>query len=82
MSIRKINELAESLGISNEEYYPYGWYTGKVDWRLIYKLKERKRGKLILVTSINPTPKGEGKTTTTIGLGDALSRRGKKTIIC
>ena len=82
MSIRKINELAESLGISNEEYYPYGWYTGKVDWRLIYKLKERKRGKLILVTSINPTPKGEGKTTTTIGLGDALSRLGKKTIIC
>jgi len=82
MSLKKINELAESLGISSEEYYPYGWYTGKVDWRLIYKLRERKRGKLILVTSINPTPKGEGKTTTTIGLGDALSRLGKRTIIC
>jgi len=82
MSIRRIEELAESLGIEKDEYYPYGWYIGKIDWRLINKLKDRNRGKLILVTSINPTPKGEGKTTTTIGLGDALSRLGKKTIIC
>lgn len=82
MSIKRIEELAESLGIEKDEYYPYGWYIGKIDWRLIHKLKDRNRGKLILVTSINPTPKGEGKTTTTIGLGDALSRLGKKTIIC
>ncbi|MBC7320493.1 formate--tetrahydrofolate ligase, partial [bacterium] len=69
--MKRIEELAESLGIDREEYTPYGWYIGKVDWRLIYKLKNKDRGKLILVTSINPTPKGEGKTTTTIGLGDA-----------
>ncbi|MGC8970780.1 MAG: formate--tetrahydrofolate ligase [bacterium] len=82
MSIKRIEELTESLGIKRDEYYPYGWYICKVDWKLIHKLEDRKRGKLILVTSINPTPKGEGKTTTTIGLGDALSRLGKKTIIC
>lgn len=82
MYIKRIEELAESLGISKEEYSPYSWYIGKVDWRLTYKLKDREKGKLILVTSINPTPKGEGKTTTTIGLGDAFSRLGKKVIIC
>ncbi|MCX7796726.1 MAG: formate--tetrahydrofolate ligase [bacterium] len=82
MHIKKIEELAKSLGLSKEEYSPYGWYIGKVDWRLIDNLKDRDRGKLILVTSINPTPKGEGKTTTTIGLGDAFSRLGKKVIIC
>lgn len=82
MHIKRIEELAESLGLSKEEYSPYGWHIGKVDWRLIDKLKDKNKGKLILVTSINPTPKGEGKTTTTVGLGDAFSRLGKKVIIC
>lgn len=82
MHIKRIEELTEFLGLSKDEYSPYGWYIGKVDWRLLNKLKDKDRGKLILVTSINPTPKGEGKTTTTIGLGDAFSRLGKKVIIC
>lgn len=82
MSIKRIEELAESLGITKDEYSPYGWYIGKVNWKLLYNLRDKNRGRLILVTSINPTPKGEGKTTTTIGLGDAFSRLGKKVIIC
>ncbi len=82
MHIKRVEELAESLGLSKDDYSPYGWYIGKVDWRLLNKLKNKDRGKLILVTSINPTPKGEGKTTTTIGLGDAFSRLGKRVIIC
>lgn len=82
MQIRKISEIAESIGIKEEDYYPYGWYIGKINSRLIERLKDKPMAKLILVTATNPTPKGEGKTTTTIGLGDALTRLGRKSIIC
>src|SRR5207237_5177197 len=61
---------------------PYGHYKGKVSLDYIDSLDSRKDGKLILVTAISPTPAGEGKTTTTVGLGDALNRIGKKAVIC
>jgi formate--tetrahydrofolate ligase len=80
--MKKIMEITEQLNIKEEDYFPYGWYIAKVNFRLLDKLSEKKDGKLILITAITPTPAGEGKTTTTIGLGDALSYLGKKTIIC
>ena len=73
-----ISLIAEKIGLSKEDYEPYGHYKAKVNYNLI---KEDRRSKLILVTAINPTPAGEGKTTTTIGLSDALSYLGKKTIV-
>ena len=79
---KKISSIVEALGLKDDEYSPYGHYMAKVDWRLVYQLKDRPKAKLILVTAMNPTSTGEGKTTTTIGLGDALSKLGKKTIIC
>lgn len=80
--MKKISEIAEYLNIGEENYQPYGWYIAKVNWNLLKFLQDKPDGKLILITSINPTPAGEGKTTTTIGLGDALSLLGKKTMIC
>src|SRR5579862_6366602 len=72
----------ERLGIGDEHLEPYGHYKAKLSLDYIESLSERPLGKLILVTAINPTPAGEGKTTTTVGLGDALNRIGKKAIIC
>jgi len=72
----------EKLGISEEHLEPYGHYKAKVSLKYLETLKNRKDGKLILVTAISPTPAGEGKTTTTVGLGDALNHIGKKAIIC
>jgi len=72
----------EKLGIAEEHLEPYGHYKAKVSLKYIDSLKSRKDGKLILVTAISPTPAGEGKTTTTVGLGDALNHIGKKAIIC
>jgi formate--tetrahydrofolate ligase len=72
----------ERLGIDDEHLEPYGHYKAKVSLDYIESLKDRPLAKLILVTAISPTPAGEGKTTTTVGLGDALNRIGKKTIIC
>ena len=72
----------ERLGIADEHLEPYGHYKAKLSLDYIQSLSERPLGKLILVTAINPTPAGEGKTTTTVGLGDALNRIGKKAIIC
>jgi formate--tetrahydrofolate ligase len=74
--------IAEKLGIPEEHLVPYGHYKAKVALEYVDSLKARKDGKLILVTAITPTPAGEGKTTTTVGLGDALNRIGKKAIIC
>ena len=75
-----IVEVAKKLGV--EDYLDnYGKYKGKIDYRILDKYQEKADGKLILVTAINPTPAGEGKTTTTVGLGDALSALGKKTVI-
>ena len=81
--LRKISEVAKDrLGISEDEIEAYGRYKAKVSLSCLDKLKNKKDGKLILVTAISPTPAGEGKTTTTVGLGDALNLIGKKTLIC
>jgi formate--tetrahydrofolate ligase len=72
----------EKLGIGEEHLEPYGHYKAKVSLKYLETLKGRKDGKLILVTAISPTPAGEGKTTTTVGLGDALNHIGKKAVIC
>jgi len=83
VKLRKIVELAkERLGIDADDLEPYGHYKAKVSSALIERVKSRPDGKLILVTAISPTPAGEGKTTTTIGLGDALNSIGKKAMIC
>jgi formate--tetrahydrofolate ligase len=78
----RIFKVAEKLGIPEEHLVPYGHYKAKVALDYVDSLKNRKNGKLILVTAITPTPAGEGKTTTTVGLGDALNHIGKKAIIC
>ena len=80
--MQRIAQVArEKLGISDEHLVPYGHYKAKLSLEYIDTLKDRPNGKLILVTAINPTPAGEGKTTTTVGLGDALNHLGKKAII-
>ncbi|MBL8520520.1 MAG: formate--tetrahydrofolate ligase [Betaproteobacteria bacterium] len=81
-SMKKIQEIAARIGIPEESLEPYGRYKAKVSLEFVDSLKGRKDGKLILVTAISPTPAGEGKTTTTVGLGDALNHIGKKAIIC
>ena len=78
----KIAEIANKLGIPEDALEPYGRYKAKVSLNYVDSLKTKKNGKLILVTAISPTPAGEGKTTTTVGLGDALNHIGKKAIIC
>lgn len=80
--IKPITEIAQKLAIPLTHLSQYGHYKAKLDQSLLTQLKDRPDGKLILVTAINPTPAGEGKTTTTVGLGDALNRIGKKTMIC
>ena len=81
--MRKIVDIAkERLGIHEDSLENYGRYKAKISFSYLDKLKNNKDGKLILVTAISPTPAGEGKTTTTVGLGDALNRIGKKTMIC
>lgn len=82
-TLRPIIDLAhERFGISAEHLDPYGHYKAKLSLDYVNNLAARENGKLILVTAISPTPAGEGKTTTTVGLGDALNRIGKKTIMC
>jgi len=78
----RITEVAAKLGIPEEQLEPYGHYKAKVSLDYIDTLAGRPDGKLILVTAISPTPAGEGKTTTTVGLGDALNHIGKKAVIC
>ncbi len=78
----RVNKIAEKLGIPDEHLVQYGHYKAKVSLEYVDSLKGKKDGKLILVTAISPTPAGEGKTTTTVGLGDALNHIGKKAIIC
>lgn len=81
--MRKIVDLAEErLGIDGPYVEPYGHYQAKLDLEYIHGLNNRDNGKLILVTAMSPTPPGEGKTTTTIGIADALNRIGKKTMVC
>jgi formate--tetrahydrofolate ligase len=80
--LKRAVDVARGLGIPEDALEPYGHNKAKVSLDYIDSLKSRPNGKLILVTAISPTPAGEGKTTTTVGLGDALNRIGKKTIIC
>src|ERR1041385_1361750 len=81
--MKRIAEVArERLGIAEEHLEPYGHYKAKISLKYLETLKGKKDGKLILVTAISPTPAGEGKTTTTVGLGDALNYIGKKAMIC
>ena len=81
--MQRISKVAqERLGIPEDHLEPYGHYKAKVSLEYLESLKDRKSGKLILVTAISPTPAGEGKTTTTVGLGDALNHIGKKAVIC
>jgi formate--tetrahydrofolate ligase len=79
---RPIQEIGAKRGISNEDLLPYGHDKAKVSQKFIDSVQGNKNGKLILVTAINPTPAGEGKTTTTVGLGDGLNRIGKKATVC
>jgi formate--tetrahydrofolate ligase len=81
--LTRITELAESrLGVSPDVLEPYGHYKAKVSKRLIDSLVDKPDGKLVLVSAITPTPAGEGKTTTTIGLADAMNSIGRKTMVC
>ena len=75
-----IAKVAEKLGLTDEDLIPYGRYKAKINHKLIHS--DRPDGKLILVTAISPTPAGEGKTTTSVGLADALNAMGKKTMLC
>src|SRR5690606_33546425 len=79
---KPIMEIGAKLGIPSEHLLPYGHDKAKVSAEYIRQVKSKSDGKLILVTAINPTPAGEGKTTTTVGLGDGLNRIGKKAMIC
>ena len=78
--MKPITEIAASLGLADEDVIPYGRYKAKINHRLIHKAS--KQGKMILVTAISPTPAGEGKTTTSVGLADAMNALGKKTMLC
>jgi len=79
--MRPIEEIAGKIGIQKKDFELYGNYKAKINYNMLEELKDRKDGKLILVTAINPTPAGEGKTTTTVGLGDAFGKIGKNAII-
>ncbi|MBR6232243.1 MAG: formate--tetrahydrofolate ligase [Erysipelotrichaceae bacterium] len=76
-----IFDIADKIDIPHEDLELYGNYKAKVDYRLLKKLKDKNDGKLILVTAINPTPAGEGKTTTTVGLADGLRKIGKRSVV-
>jgi formate--tetrahydrofolate ligase len=78
---KKITEIARNLEIPDDYLELYGNYKAKIDYKLLKDLKDKKDGKLILVTAITPTPAGEGKTTTTVGLADGLRRIGKKSVV-
>src|SRR5262245_41412483 len=79
---RPILEIAQNLGIAPEHLEPYGHYKAKVSLDYIKSLQDRPNGRLILVSAITPTPAGEGKTTTTVGLAEALNFIGKKAMLC
>src|ERR1700675_1287212 len=81
-TLKPIGEIAARLGIPAASIENYGHYKAKISLDYIESLKDKPDGKLILVTALSPTPAGEGKTTTTVGLGDALNKIGKKAVIC
>src|SRR6476619_2628810 len=79
---KQIQEIGAKIGIPTEHLLPYGHDKAKISAEFIKSVKGNKDGKLILVTAISPTPAGEGKTTTTVGLGDGLNRIGKRAVVC
>lgn len=79
--MKDITEIAQNLGILPSELEPYGDYKAKINDSVFDRLHEKKDGKLVLVTAVNPTPAGEGKTTVSIGLGEAMNKIGKKAIV-
>ena len=81
-TLKPIAEVAEKLGIPDEALHNYGKHIAKIDHDFIRSLEGKPEGKLVLVTAISPTPAGEGKTTTTVGLGDALNRIGQRAVMC
>ncbi len=80
--LKPIEEIARQLGIEEDDLETYGKYKAKINTRIWSRIKDNKDGKLVLVTAINPTPAGEGKSTTTVGLGQALNKLGEKACIC
>src|ERR1700704_921596 len=80
--MQRITKIAEKLGIPDDQLVPYGHYKAKISLSYVDSLAKKKDGKLVLVTAMTPTPAGEGKTTTTVGLGDALNHIGNKAVIC
>ena len=80
-TLKPISDIASELGILPDELELYGKYKAKITDSFTKRLENKKDGKLILVTAINPTPAGEGKTTTTVGLGMAMNKIGKNTVI-
>ncbi|KYK23356.1 formate--tetrahydrofolate ligase [Thermoplasmatales archaeon SG8-52-4] len=82
IKLEDIYNIAKKIDIKNEELIPCGGYKAKISLDIFKRINDNKNGKLILVTTINPTPEGEGKTTMTIGLAQALNKLGKKTILC
>ena len=81
-TLKPIQEIANKLGIPNDALIPYGHDKAKISAEFLKSIDKEKDGKLILVTAVSPTPAGEGKTTTTVGLGDAMNLIGKKTVMC
>ncbi|MDE6767241.1 MAG: formate--tetrahydrofolate ligase, partial [Eubacterium sp.] len=79
--MKKITEIAQSIGITEDELEPYGHYKAKISDDVINRLSEKEDGKLVLVTAVNPTPAGEGKTTVSIGLGQGMAKIGKNAVI-
>ncbi len=79
--MKPITQIAENLGIASEDIEPYGHYKAKLSEKLFEKLKDKPDGKLILVTAINPTPAGEGKTTVSVGLAEAMAETGRKAVL-
>ncbi len=79
--LEKISKITADIGIDDDNLEMYGKYKAKISLNIMDKLQEKKNGKLVLVTAINPTPLGEGKTTMAIGLADGLKKIGKKSIL-
>ena len=79
--MKRITDVAAAMGIRPEELEPYGYYKAKLSDDLLTRLQDRPDGKLVLVTAVNPTPAGEGKTTVSIGLGQAMCKLGKNAVI-
>ena len=79
--MQHIREVAKTAGVDEKYLEQYGNYKAKVDYNILKDMADKPNGKLVLVTAINPTPAGEGKTTTTVGLADAMRRLGKNTLV-